>query len=88
MLHDRFYARWDQPLSVVQSGQSYSALVKIKIERGGRISSVSLARSSGNSTVDDSVLLAARRVTQVEPLPAGLGGPSGYEVNIEFKLSP
>lgn len=88
MLHDRFYARWDQPLSLVQSGQEFTTLIKLKIDRSGRVTSVSLAKTSGNSTVDDSVLTAAQRVTQVDPLPKGLGAADGYEVNIEFKLSP
>ncbi|MCX6967924.1 MAG: energy transducer TonB [Verrucomicrobia bacterium] len=88
MLHDRFYARWDQPLSVVQSGQEFATLIKIKIDRSGHIAGVSLAKSSGNETVDESVLTAAQRVTQVDPLPKGLGDGDGYEVNIEFKLSP
>jgi len=88
MLHDKFYARWDQPLSLVQSGQKFTTLIKIKIDRSGRITDSSLARSSGNSIVDESVLTAVKRVTQVEPLPKGLGNAAGYEVNIEFTLHP
>jgi len=88
MLHDRFYARWDQPLSLLQGGETFTTLIKIKIDRAGHVSDVSLAKSSGNATVDDSVLTAAQRVSQVDPLPKGLGNANGYEVNIEFKLSP
>ena len=72
----------------MQSGQEFKTLVKIKIDRAGRISSVSLAKSSGNATVDESVMTAAQRITQVDPLPKGLGDSEGYEVNIEFKLCP
>ena len=88
MLHDRFYARWDQPLSVLQGGQEFATLINIKIDRTGHITGVSLAKSSGNPTVDESVMAAAQRVSQVDPPPKGLGDGSGYEVNIEFKLSP
>ena len=73
---------------MVQSGQDIATLIKIKIDRAGHVSGVSLAKSSGNSTVDESALTAAQRVTQVEPLPKGLGDSDGYEVNIEFKLNP
>lgn len=88
MLHDRFYARWDQPISLLEGGETFTALVEIRINPGGEIAGVTLSRSSGNLTMDDSVMMAARRVTQVERLPAGLGNASGYKVNIEFKLSP
>ena len=54
----------------------FSALVKIRIEKDGTISDVSLAQSSGNDVMDKSVMEAARKVTQVDPLPQGLGdGP-------------
>ena len=86
MLRDRFYARWDQPLSLLQGGQQYVTLVKIKIDRGGNVSAVSIAKPSGNSTMDDSVMNALQRITQVDPPPTGLGGAAGYEVNIEFNL--
>ncbi|MDD5349599.1 MAG: energy transducer TonB, partial [Chthoniobacteraceae bacterium] len=86
MLQDRFTSHWDQPLSLLQN--DYATLITIKIDRNGRILNVSLAQSSGNPTMDESVMTAAKRVTQVEPLPKGLGDAGGYEVNIEFKLHP
>ena len=60
--------------------------MKIKIEKDGRISNVELANSSGNVIMDESVMATARRVTQVDPLPSGLGD-SSYEVNIDFELN-
>jgi len=86
MIHDRFYSQWEQPTSVVNSNQQLSALVKIRIEKDGRISNVSLAKSSGNTIVDDSVMAAARRVTQIDPLPEGLG-EDYYEIKINFELN-
>ena len=87
MLHDRFYSRWDQPTSIVTPTSSFSAIVKIKIEKDGAISDVSLAQSSGNDVMDQSVMEAARKVTQVDPLPQGLGEGGAYEVKINFELS-
>lgn len=84
MLHDRFYSEWVQPTSVVQSAK-LSVLLKIRIQKDGRISDYSIARSSGNSVVDDSVTAAAARVKQVDPLPSGLGDDY-YDVNINFEL--
>jgi len=87
MLHDRFYSRWDQPTSIVTPTSKFSALVKIRIEKDGTISDVSLAQSSGNDLMDQSVMEAARKVTQVDPLPQGLGDGHAYEIKINFELS-
>ena len=59
--------------------------LRIRIQHDGRISDYSIAKSSGNSVVDDSVTAAAARVKQVDPLPSGLGDDY-YDVNINFEL--
>jgi TonB family protein len=87
MLHDTFYGRWIEPTSIATNSSSYSALVKIRIEKDGTISDVSLAKSSGNEVMDQSVMDAARKVTQVDPLPDGLGDGGAYEVTINFEDS-
>ena len=87
MLHDRFFGAWEQPTSVVASGAKMSVLVRIRIEQDGRVSDFSLVRPSGNVVVDDSVAAVAKRVTQVDPLPAGLGQSGHYEVKINFELN-
>ena len=84
MLHDRFYSEWVQPTSVVHSAK-LSVLLRIRIQRDGRISDYSIATSSGNPVVDDSVTAAAARVKRVDPLPSGLG-EDYYDVNINFEL--
>jgi TonB family protein len=88
MLHDRFYSEWIQPTTSVAAGAKMSALVRIRIERDGRISKFTLTRPSGNVVVDESVAAVAKRVTQVDPLPTGLSGGAFYEVNINFELNP
>lgn len=87
MLHDRFYSSWIQPTTSVAVGAKMSALVRIRIEKDGRVSNFTIVRPSGNVVVDESVVAVAKRVTQVDPLPKGLGG-AYYEVNINFELNP
>jgi TonB family protein len=87
MLHGRFYSSWIQPTTSVAVGAKMSALVRIRIEKDGRVSTFTIVRPSGNVVVDESVAAVAKRVTQVDPLPKGLGG-AYYEVNINFELNP
>jgi TonB family protein len=88
MLHDRFYREWIQPTTSVAIGAKMSALVKIRIEKDGRVSKFTIVRPSGNVVVDESVAAVAKRVTQVDPLPKGLGSGAYYDVNINFGLNP
>jgi TonB family protein len=87
MLHDRFYSEWAQPTSVANSGSKNSVLVKLRIEKDGRVSSFEIVRSSGNAELDDSVRELANRVSQVDPLPEGLGKGDHYDVKINFELN-
>nr|WP_237705564.1 energy transducer TonB [Chthoniobacter flavus] len=45
-----------------------------------------MLHSSGDNTMDQSVMTAAERVLQIDPLPAGLGNGESFEINIAFKL--
>src|SRR5205823_2675419 len=38
MLHDRFYSAWIQPTTNITSGSKISTLVKVRIEKDGRVS--------------------------------------------------
>ena len=87
MLHDRFHKAWEQPKSIVASGAKMSAIVKIRIEKDGRVSKFTIVKPSGNVAVDESVAAIAQRVTQVDPLPEGLAKGSYYEVKIDFELN-
>ncbi len=88
MLHDRFYSEWIQPTTSVAIGAKMSVVVRIRIEKDGRVSKFTVVKPSGNVVVDESVAAVAERVTQVDPLPKGLGGGAFYEVNINFELNP
>jgi TonB family protein len=87
MLHDRFHKAWEQPKSVVATGAKMSTIVKIRIEKDGRVSKFTLVKPSGNVVVDESVAAIAQRVTQVDPLPEGLTTKAFYEVKIDFELN-
>lgn len=88
MLHDRFYSEWIQPTTSVAIGTKISVVVRIRIEKDGRVSNFTVAKPSGNVVVDESVAAVAARVTQVDPLPKGLGSGAYYEVKINFELNP
>jgi TonB family protein len=87
MLHDRFYSEWVQPTTVGNTGAKNSVLVKLRIEKDGRVSSFEVVRPSGNTELDDSVKGIANRVSRVEPLPDGLGKGDHYDVKINFELN-
>lgn len=87
MLHDRFHKAWDQPKSIVATGAKMSTIVKIRIEKDGRVSKFAIVKPSGNVVVDESVAAIAQRVTEVDPLPEGLARGAFYEVKIDFELN-
>lgn len=86
MLHDRFHARWEQPTSIVRNAQEFTTTLKIRISKDGTILHREIVRTSGDTLMDESVMAAAERVQQIDPLPAGLGTGDVFEVNIAFKL--
>jgi outer membrane biosynthesis protein TonB len=87
MLHDRFYSAWVQPTSTVASGAKISTLVKVRIERDGRVSKFDIIKPSENVVVNESVAAVAKQVTEVDAPPAGLGNGNHYEVKINFELN-
>src|ERR1700731_2034063 len=87
MLHDRFYSEWVQPTTIATAGAKNSVLVKLRIEKDGRVSSFEIVRPSGNADLDESVKTLANRVSRVEPLPDGLGKGDHYDVKINFELN-
>lgn len=86
MIHDRFYSQWDQPTSIFENKKDFVCTVKIHIEADGKVTSASISHSSGNAVMDESVLAAAKRVKQIDPLPKGLGKGGAYDIQINFEL--
>jgi outer membrane biosynthesis protein TonB len=87
MLHDRFYSAWIQPTTTVASGAKISTLVKVRIEKNGHVSKFEIIKPSENVVVNESVAAIAKRVTEVDAPPAGLGNGNHYDVKINFELN-
>ena len=87
LIHDRFFSQWEQPTSIpTEHKHDFSTVLRITIQRDGTISDFGLAKPSGNPVMDQSVLEAARKVIKIAPVPEGMGGASGYTININFEL--
>jgi protein TonB len=87
MLHDRFYSAWIQPTTNVPSGAKISTLVKVRIEKDGRVSKFEIVKPSQNVVVNESVAVVAKQVTGVDPPPTGLIHGDHYDVKINFELN-
>ena len=87
MLHDRFYSAWVQPTTNIATGTKISTLVKVRIEKDGRVSKFEIVKPSENVVVNESVAAVGQRVTEVDPPPAGLAHGDHYDVKINFELN-
>ena len=87
MLHDRFYSAWIQPTTHVPTGPKISTLVKVRIEKDGRVSKFEIIKPSENAVVNESVAAVAKEVTEVDSPPAGLIKGDHYDVKINFELN-
>jgi protein TonB len=87
MLHDRFYSAWIQPTTSVPSGSKISTLVKVRIEKDGRVSKFEIIKPSANVVVTESVATIGKQVTEVDAPPAGLIKSDHYDVKINFELN-
>ena len=87
MLHDRFYSAWIQPTTSVPSGNKISTLVKVRIEKDGRVSKFEIIKPSENVVVNESVAAIAKRVTEVDAPPTGLIKGDHYDIKINFELN-
>lgn len=87
MLHDRFYSAWIQPTSHVPTGAKISTLVRVRIEKDGRVSKFEIIKPSENAVVNESVAAVAKQVTEVDAPPTGLIKGDHYDVKINFELN-
>jgi len=87
MLHDRFYSAWIQPTTSVPSGSKISTLVKLRIEKDGRVSKFEIIKPSENVVVNESVAAIAKRVSEVDAPPTGLIRGDHYDIKINFELN-
>jgi outer membrane biosynthesis protein TonB len=87
MLHDRFYSAWVQPTTNIATGTKISTLVKVRIEKDGRVSKFEIIKPSENIVVNESVAAVAKQVTEVDPPPVGLIKDDRYDIKINFELN-
>ncbi|HEU0207611.1 MAG TPA: TonB C-terminal domain-containing protein [Candidatus Udaeobacter sp.] len=87
MLHDRFYRAWIQPTKNVGTSTRISTLVRVRIEKDGRVSKFEIVKPSGNAVVNESVRLVEKQVTQVDAPPLELIKGDHYDVRINFELN-
>lgn len=87
MLHDRFYSAWIQPTTHVPTGAKISTLVRVRIEKDGRVSKFEIIKPSENAVVNESVAAVAKQVTEVDSPPDGLINGNHYDVKINFELN-
>ena len=73
-------------MSPYAAAQPYAVLVRIRIEKDGRVSLFRIERPSGLAPMDESVQAIAARVAHIEPPPARMLKNGGYEITMEFKL--
>ncbi len=82
---DAYISQWQQPYQLVESGSKYRVRVEIVIGRTGNVVSARVVARSGNAEMDRSVQEAVSRVSQVDPLPAGIGGGT-YAILLNFDI--
>ncbi len=86
MIHDRLHNRWEQPISIARGGSDFVTTLRLRINKDGRILEREIVDGSGSAMMDDSVLTAAAKVTQIDPLPRGLGNGEFFDIRVNFKL--
>lgn len=86
MIRERFMARWAQPTDIQRGGADVITLVKLRINADGTIASYKIITESGYPQMEESVLRAVEKVTQIDPLPAGLNTDGFLDVPLQFKL--
>jgi TonB family protein len=77
---------WEQPSARLATDNALSALISFRIKRDGSIDALTVRRSSGRSTLDQSATKAVRDSAPFPPLPSDYR--EGYlDVTIEFTLT-
>jgi TonB family protein len=76
------YDAWDQPPDLQNK---LVATIVLRVARDGSVADVTLQRSSGDKTMDRSVLAAARKVPRLDPPPDILVKDSYATVSVNFR---
>ncbi len=84
-MHNRFYQAWVPPANISSTRAKISVPVDVEIDARGRVLSFAIARSSGNTAVDDSINAVASRVRKVAR-PPGASANQPFKLRIFFEL--
>ncbi len=79
------YEAWQQP-SALTGSKGLMTTAEVRVQRDGQVTSRRITVPSGNTQMDDSVRRALDAITQLPPLPAGLGG-FYKDISIDFELT-
>ncbi|MBV9390935.1 MAG: TonB family protein [Verrucomicrobia bacterium] len=82
IIHNRFFAAWNQPQSEMALGAHLVATVKLHIESDGAVTDFDIVEGSGNPVVDQSVREAGKKITRLPPPPNG----EAFSPIIRFEL--
>jgi TonB family protein len=83
-VHDVMYEAWGETGASLD--KKFVATVQLRVAKDGTITEVSLRIPSGNKTMDDSVLAAARKVPRLEPPPLSLVRGDVATITVDFQV--
>ncbi len=84
LVRDAMNAAWNEPAGL-SLPPGATTRVRIRVQRDGRITRREQIRSSGNSTMDSSVMTAVNSVTRLRELPSEVRGEY-KDITIDFEL--
>ena len=85
ILQGKVSRQWQPKRVGMRESSSRYCVIHFFVERDGRITRETVARSSGVSLFDKEAMSAVRRAGRMPPLPAGITGPA-LGVNFSFTL--
>lgn len=83
VIHGKVSSNWDQPSARLITEESLTVVVSFRIRQDGSVSGITVRRSSGRSTVDQSAAKAVRASTPFPPLSGVIPGDH-LDVTIDF----
>jgi protein TonB len=83
VIHGKVSSNWDQPSARLVAEESLTVVVSFRIRQDGSVSGITVRRSSGRSTVDQSATNAVRDSTPFPPLEGVIPGDH-LDVTIDF----
>jgi TonB family protein len=86
MLQGKITRNWKQPSVRFAGGGDLTARVTFRVLRSGEITAISLATSSGRSTVDQSAIQAVRASAPLAELPSTYPG-NHLDVTVDFTVT-